>query len=92
MTAIPEASWLYTRGLQSVRVVRQESLDGCRLLVDGPGTDVVTHGFAHVAECMKRQAEIEQSLVAAGYQLTQSSPDCWSEREWQASDRRRTAG
>ena len=55
-----------------MRLAREERSDGCRLILYGPGTDVVTHEFANVAQCMKRQAEIEQGLLASGYQLTQS--------------------
>ena len=40
-----------------------------RLLVQGPGPEIATHEFGDVVECMKRQAEIEQHLLASGYQL-----------------------
>jgi hypothetical protein len=78
MIRIPDSGWLYTRGSQSVRLVREERSDG-RLFVYGPGADVVMHEFANVAECMTRQAEIEQGLLAAGYRLTQSLLDRRSE-------------
>jgi hypothetical protein len=92
MAQIPESVWLYTRGSQSVRLVRQESANGCGLFLYGPGTDVVTYEFANVAECMKRQAELEQGLLAAGYRLAQISPDRRSEhRSWHESDRCGTA-
>lgn len=93
MAGIPEAGWLFTRGPQSIRLVRQENSNGCRLFLYGPGTEVVTHEFANVAECMKRQAEIEHSLLAAGYQLAQPSSDRRSEHgTWRGPDQRRTAG
>lgn len=41
----------------------------------GPGNEVVILAFAHVTECMTRQAEIEQHLLAARYHFTQPSPD-----------------
>jgi len=74
-----EAGWLYTRGSESVRLVREENSKGCRLFLYGPGTEVVTHEFADVIECMNRQAEVEQNLLAAGYQLVRSSADRRSE-------------
>ena len=87
MTQISESGWLYTRGTQSVRLVREENSKGCVLSVHGPGTDVVTYEFADVTECMKRQAEIELNLLAAGYQLAQSSSDRRSERgAWNRPD------
>jgi hypothetical protein len=82
MTGISESGWLYTRGPQSVRLVREENSKGCvRLFVHGPRTEVVTHEFTDVTECMKRQAEIELNLLAAGYQLAQPSSDRRSDRE-----------
>jgi hypothetical protein len=41
----------------------------------GPGTEIVTHEFADVTACMKRQAELEQHFLAEGYQLEQSSSE-----------------
>jgi hypothetical protein len=80
MTGIPLSGWLFTRGPQSVRLVREETSNGCRLFLYRPGPDVVTYEFANVAECMKRQAELEQGLLVAGYQLAQLSSDRRSER------------
>lgn len=58
-----------------MRLVRDENTEGCRLFLYGPGTEVVTHAFTGVTECMQRQAKIEQTLLAAGYQLVQPSSD-----------------
>ena len=80
MTGIPCESWLFTRGSQSVRVVREEESKGCRLFLYGPGSDVVMYEFGDVTECMTRQAEIERTLLAEGYQLAQASSDRRSER------------
>jgi hypothetical protein len=92
MTRIPKAVCLYTRGAQSVRLVREENSTGCSLFLYGPGTEFVTHEFADVTECMKRQAEIEQSLLAAGYHLAQPSSDRRSEpRDLREPDDRRAA-
>jgi hypothetical protein len=75
MTGFPPERWLFTRGTHSVRVVREEDSKVCRLFLYGPDTDVVTHEFADITECMKRQAEIERTLLAEGYQLAQLSAD-----------------
>jgi len=92
MRAIRESGWLYTRGAESVRLVREESVKGCRLLLYGPGTEVVTHEFADVTECMSRQAVIEMRLLATGYQLAQASSDRRREHPmWHGADQRRAA-
>jgi hypothetical protein len=92
MTALPLGEWLFTRGARSVRFVRNESAKGCRLHVYGPGNDVATHDFANVTECMKRQAEIEQSLLAAAYQITRSPADRRNgQGKWDGPDHRRAA-
>src|SRR5947207_4555632 len=81
ITRVVETGWLYTRGSESVRLVREENSKGCRLSLHGPGTEVVTHEFADVTKCMKRQAEIEQNLAAGGYQLVRSSADRRSKQD-----------
>jgi hypothetical protein len=84
---------LFTRGSDSVRLVREERPNGCFLFVHGPTTAAVTHSFANVAECIKRQAEIEQSLLAEGYQLARPESDRRSELgTWRGPDHRRAAG
>lgn len=89
---IRTSGWLYTRGQQSVRFVREETAHRCRLSLYGPETESVTHDFENVAACMNRQAEIEQGLLAAGYQLAQSASDRRHEHgSWQGSDHRRPA-
>jgi hypothetical protein len=93
MTGIPEAGWLFTRGSESVRFVREENSKGCRLFLYGPGSEVVAHEFADVTECMKRQAEIERNLVATGYQLAQPASDRRGDHgTWEGPDHRRTTG
>ena len=91
MRGMASEGCLFTRGPQSVRLVREDGSNGSlRLFVYGPGTEVVTHDFRDVAECMKRQAEIEAQLLAAGYQLTQSSSDRRVDHgTWSGSDHRR---
>lgn len=80
MSSIQGDAWLFTRGSDSIRLFREERSGGCRLVVHGPATEVVTHVFADVTECMKRQAEIEQTLLAEGYQFAQLSSDRRTER------------
>lgn len=75
MTEIPRETWLFTRGSDSVRLVREERPQGCLLFVYGPGTKTITHGFANVADCMKRQAEIEQNLLGEGYRFAGTVSD-----------------
>jgi hypothetical protein len=88
MSRIQRGAWLFTRGSDSVRLVREENSKGCHLLLYGPGTDVVTHGFADVTECIKRQAEIEHNLLAEGYQFTHPTSDRRSERTERVPDHR----
>jgi hypothetical protein len=92
MTGFPEEGWLFTRGPQSGRLVREEHSAGCRLLVSGPGTVRVTYDFRDITECVKRQAEIEQIFLAEGYQLTRPSSDRRNDAGiWAGSDLRRAA-
>ena len=90
MTGIPESRWLFMRGAQSVRLVREQDSTRWRLSVFGPGTEVAVREFDNLAECMKRQAEVEQSLLAEGYQVAPS--DRRSDHgTLHGSDQRRTA-
>ena len=92
MTEFPESHWLFTRGAQSVRLVRDEDAPRWRLSVFGPGTEILIREFANVTECMDRQAEIEQSLMAEGYQVAGAPSDRRSEHGTrQSPDQRRTA-
>jgi hypothetical protein len=90
MTGIPGSRWLFTRGTDSVRLLREEHSPRVRLSVSGPGIDVVAYEFDDLTECMKRQAEIEQALLAAGYHIALSPPDRRSDHgTWQGTDQRR---
>jgi hypothetical protein len=89
----PRDRWLFTRGSDSVLLVREERLHDCVLFVYGPTSDAVTHVFPHVTECIKRQAEIEQNLLGAGYQLAGPGSDRRGEAgTWRGPDQRRAAG
>jgi hypothetical protein len=86
VTTSSEGAWLFTRGRQSVRILRREHPNGrADLIVCGPGTDEQTHTFASMPECMQRQAEIEGTLMAEGFML-QLTP----ERRREADRRRVT--
>jgi hypothetical protein len=92
MAGSRELSWLYTRGAQSVRLVREEHLKGCHLVVHGPGPEIVTHEYFNLAECMARQADIEANLQAAGYQLNTAASDRRRDHGiWRGADHRRAA-
>ena len=89
----PESRWLFTRGVQSVRLVREEDATRWRLSVLGPGTEVVIQEFASMGECMSRQGDVEQRLLAEGFQIERAP----SERRrdhgmWHGADPRRAAG
>jgi len=75
-----------------VRLVREENAEGCHLVVHGPETEMAVYTFHNVAECMKRQAEIETGLQAAGYQLDTTTSDRRSKHwTWGGADHRRAA-
>src|SRR5687768_2899504 len=88
MAGIHALGWLYTRGAQSVRLVRAENSEGCRLFLYGPGTDIVTHDFADVTDCMKQQADIERRLASAGYRLVQPADRRSGNEMWSGTQRR----
>jgi hypothetical protein len=87
-----QRGWIFTRGSECVRVERHEDINGCScLIVHGPDAETVTEEFSNVVTCMKRQAEIEQHLLTAGYQLASASDRRAAPGIWQGADRRRPA-
>ena len=84
---------LFTRGPQTVRMVREFGSSGsCRLLVYGPGTEIVIYDFSDVADCMKRQAEIEYRLIGGGYDRDRRSSNRRYEYGiWSGADQRRSS-
>ena len=68
--AVREA-WLFTRGSQSVRIVRASGRGDTRMMlhVRGPDTTANTHTFDDVIECMRYQADFERRLVGEGFAL-----------------------
>ena len=91
MTRILREDWLFTRGPQSVRVVRECcSNSSCRLVVYGPGTELLTYDFSGLAECMKRQSEVDLQLLGAGFHLARLRPDRRAGHgNWSGPDHRR---
>jgi hypothetical protein len=65
-----QTAWLFTRGAQSVRIVRITRPDGAQqLLVSGPGSESSVHEAEDPIFCVRYQADLERRLVAEGYQL-----------------------
>jgi hypothetical protein len=67
--SIVRDAWLFTRGHQSIRIVRAVA-GACLLLsVHGPGSNIDTRTFDDVISCMRYQADIERHLVTDGFSL-----------------------
>lgn len=65
-----QTAWLFTRGSQSVRIVRVTRTDGAQqLLVNGPGPETQVHEAEDPIFCVRFQADLERRLVSEGYQL-----------------------
>ncbi len=94
LAAIQEA-WLFTRGLDSVRIVRAADTQGAmQLVVRGPGYGDRTYEVADLLHCALLQSELERELVADGYTLHRFGTDRRRGRERRGrvramSDRRR---
>jgi len=74
--AAVETAWLFTRGAQSVRIVRAATLNGeVHLHVHGPGAARQSHVFQDVMECMHYQSDLERRLVAQGFSLERFTSD-----------------
>src|SRR5688500_20233423 len=65
-----QTAWLFTRGTQSVRIVRITRPNGAQqLLVSGPGAESSIHEAEDPIFCVGYQADLERRLVSDGYQL-----------------------
>lgn len=88
---------LFTRGSQSVRIVRITRPNGAQqLLVSGPGAESSVHEAEDPIFCVRYQADLERRLVSEGYQLAsfmsaerRSGVDRRSTDRGSGSDRRR---
>jgi hypothetical protein len=80
-------AWLFTRGSESVRIIRVGmAIGGQRLLVNGPGTELAVHQSDDVMECVRHQSELERRLVGKGFRLER-----FATGERRAGSDRRTA-
>jgi hypothetical protein len=69
LAAVQEA-WLFTRGLDSVRIIRLADADGgMRLVVRGPSHGDRTYEAADLLHCTLLQSDLERELVADGFTL-----------------------
>ncbi len=70
MIGAVHTAWLFTRGAESVRIIRVEtSTGGQTLLVNGPGTETAVHQADDTMECVRHQSELERRLVGKGFRL-----------------------
>lgn len=96
MIGLVHTAWLFTRGSQSVQIVRVGQACGAqRLLVNGPGTEAAVHHLDDPLDCIRYQSEVERQLVAQGFRLAHfSSADRRTGRDRRSAprgfDRRRT--
>jgi hypothetical protein len=67
-------AWLFTRGSESVRIIRVGTATGGQfLLVNGPGTETSVHYSDDTMECVRHQSELERRLVGKGFRLERFS-------------------
>jgi hypothetical protein len=70
MIGLVQTAWLFTRGTQSIRIVRVARTDGpVRLLINGPGAAESTYDAEDAIDAVRYQLHLERGLVAEGYQL-----------------------
>jgi hypothetical protein len=69
-----DATWLFTRGTESVKITRTaEPSGGFRVLVAGPGATMTTHLCTSLADCMRLHQAIDAGLMAQGFQLSRAT-------------------
>jgi hypothetical protein len=67
-----QSAWLFTRGSDSVRMVRvTHPKQPTRLLVNGPGEEAMVHVVDEPMDVARLQSELERRLVIRGYHLAQ---------------------
>jgi hypothetical protein len=89
-------AWLYTRGAESVRILRLANNHGqTRLVVEGPGPLEASYDFRDTIVCLAYQSEVERQYMGAGFRLYDLTSDRRSgidrRRNARGSDRRRAA-
>jgi hypothetical protein len=88
--AAVETAWLFTKGAQSVRIIRAATLNGdVHLHIHGPGTARESHTFHDVIDCMQFQADYERRIVARGFALVRFTSDRRSAERREKASRRR---
>src|SRR5688572_24837740 len=94
MIGLIQTAMLFTRGMESVRLLRMTRADGpARLLVDGPGHAQATLVLDNAIDCLWQQTDIERALVEEGFQVvTRVERRSGRDRrtESRGSDRRRS--
>lgn len=76
MIVAVETAWLFTRGSESVRIVRAAARSGVmHLRVQGPGEITDAREFTDVLACMNYQADLERRLVSQGFTLERFTSD-----------------
>lgn len=88
-----ETAWLFTRGSESVRIVRAAARSGViHLVVQGPADSNDVREFTDVVACMNYQADLERRLIAKGFSLERFTSDrrlASNRRRATSSERRR---
>lgn len=70
MIGLVQTAWLFTRGSQSIRILRVARPYGpVRLLITGPGAASSTYDADDAIDAVRYQLHLERGLVAEGYQL-----------------------
>ena len=68
-----EATWLFTRGTESVKITRTAEAGGAfSVEVSGPGPGTASYQCASRAECMRLQEKLDAELMAQGFQLNRT--------------------
>jgi hypothetical protein len=95
MTSEPSsATWLYTRGSDSVLMQTGPAPDGFEVLINGPGPSRLRRTFADANALLRFQAEYERALASTDYTLERFTHDRRSgerRRQARASTDRRMA-
>ena len=88
MDGAAETASLFTRGRDSVRLVRRGRPGGpIRLFVLGPGPTSSVYDCLDAIDCVNYQSRIESALVGEGYQLAS-----FSEANRRSGSERRNSG
>jgi hypothetical protein len=75
LAAVHDA-WLFTRGADSVRIIRTSDVSGAiRLVVRGSGYGDRSYEVADLLDCTILQSDVERELVADGFILDHFGSD-----------------